>query len=170
MRRQPASFEANLYKAGDTAKKEFSTNTTLFGAFQLADKAQTELIGFAADTLTLKVLHPTYMWQALTGLMHGGTGAIGSVATATSRRLLKEQFGNTFDVIGFVNHVDAPSSLSADGTYPIDECIERLYARGDYPALWLIEGLGERYAEAYMAQGKALKGLLSEGKRRDFAG
>jgi hypothetical protein len=157
-------LRANLYKAGDTAKKEFSTNTTLFGAFQFADKAQTDLIDFAADTVTLKVLSPTYMWNAVTGLMHGGSGAIGSVATATSRRLLKEQFGNTFDVIGFVNHVDAPSSLSADGTYPIDECVERLYARGDYPALWLIEGLGERYAEAYMAEGRAVKGLLSEGK------
>src|ERR1019366_1334721 len=157
-------LRANLYKAGDTAKKEFSTNTPLFGAFQFADKAQTDLIDFAADTVTLKVLSPTYMWNAVTGLMHGGSGAIGSVATATSRRLLKEQFGNTFDVIGFVNHVDAPSSLSADGTYAMDECVERLYARGDYPALWLIEGLGERYAEAYMAEGRAVKGLLSEGK------
>src|SRR5580704_3402956 len=92
-------LQANLYKAGDTAKKEFSTNTAFFGAFQLADKAQTDLIGFAADTVTLKVLRPTYMWNALTGLVHGGSGAIGSVATATSRRLLKEQFGNTFDVI-----------------------------------------------------------------------
>ena len=40
---------------------------------------------------------------------------------STSRRLLREQFGNTFDVIGYVNHVDAPPALSADGTYPIDE-------------------------------------------------
>jgi hypothetical protein len=155
---------ANLYKAGDTAKKEFSTNTAMFGAFQFADKAQTALIDFAADTLSLKVLRPTYMWNAVSELYHGGTGAIESVASSTARRLLREQFGNTFDVIGFVNHVDAPHTLSADGTYPIDQCIERLYARGDYPALWLIEGLGERYAEAYLEDGRELRGLLSAGK------
>jgi hypothetical protein len=157
-------LRANLYRAGDTAKKEFSTNTALFGAFQFVDKAQTDLIGLAADTVTLKVLNPSYMWRAVTDLVHGGTGAIGSVATATSRRLLGEQFGNTFDVISFVNHVDAPSTLSADGTYPVDEAIERLYSRGEYPALWLIEGLGERYAEAYMGEGRRVHGLLSAGK------
>ena len=157
-------MQANLYRTGDTAKKEFSTNTAMFGAFQFADKLQSELVGFAADTLSLKVLHPTYMWNAVSGIYHGGTGAIESVATSNARRLLREQFGNTFDVISFVNHVDAPTTLSADGTYPIDACIERLYARGEYPALWLIEGLGERYAEAYLADGRELRGLLSSGK------
>lgn len=155
---------ANLYKAGDSAKKEFSTNTLLFGAFQFGDKAQSALIDLASDAVTLKVLKPSYMWNAVSGIIHGSTGAIGSVATANSRRLLKEQFGNTFDVIGFVNHVDAPSALAADGSYPIDETIDKLYSRGDYPALWLIEGLGERYAEAYMAEGRPIHGLLSSGK------
>lgn len=154
---------ASLYKAGDNAKKEFSTNTLLFGAFQFSDKAQSALIGLASDTVTLKVLKPSYLWHAVQGLAQGSSDAFESIATATSRRLLGEQFSNTFDVIGFVNHVDAPSELSADGTYPIDECIERLYARGDYPALWLIEGLGERYAAAYMKTGTPV-GLLSAGK------
>lgn len=155
---------ANLYKAGDSAKKEFSTNTLLFGAFQFSDKAQSALIDLASDTVTLKILKPSYVWNAVSELVQGSTEAFGSVATSTSRRLLREQFGNTFDVIGFVNHVDAPSELSSDGTYPIDESIERLYARGDYPALWLIEGLGERYAEAYMGNGTPVHGLLSVGK------
>ena len=52
----------------------------MFGAFQFADKAQTALIDLAADTLSLKVLRPTYMWNAVSELYHGGTGAIGSVA------------------------------------------------------------------------------------------
>jgi hypothetical protein len=155
---------ASLYKAGDSAKKEFSTNTLLFGAFQFGDKAQSALIDLASDAVTLKVLRPSYMWNAVSEIVHGSADAFESVATSTSRGLLREQFGNTFDVIGFVNHVDAPSELSADGTYPIDETIEKLYARGDYPALWLIEGLGERYTDAYMKDGKTIHGLLSTGK------
>lgn len=155
---------ASLYKAGDSAKKDFSTNTLIFGAFQFTDKAQSALINLASDAVKLKVLKPSYLWHAVSELVHGSTDAFETVATSASRRLLREQFGNTFDVIGFVNHVDAPSELSADGTYPIDEQIEKLYARGDYPALWLIEGLGERYAKAYLAKDSALKGLLSAGK------
>lgn len=154
---------ASLYKTGDSAKKEFSTNTLLFGAFQFSDKAQSALIDLASDTVRLKVLNPSYLWNAVSELVQGSTGAFETVATSTSRRLLREQFGNTFDVIGFVNHVDAPSELSADGTYPIDQQLEKFYKRGDYPALWLIEGLGERYAKAYMARGK-VQGLLSTGK------
>ena len=158
------TLRANLYRAGDTAKQEFSTNTALFGAFQFTDKAQTAMIDLAADTVSFKVLRPAYMWNAVTELIHGGADAIESVATSDSRRLLRQRFDNAFDVIGFVNNMDAPSSLSAAGTYPVDELINRAYSRGDYPPLWLIEGLGERYAEAYMSEGRPVHGLLSEGK------
>ena len=155
---------ASLYKAGDSAKKDFSTNTLLFGAFQFSDKAQSALINLASDAVTLKVLKPSYLWNAVSELVHGSTGAFETVASSNSRRLLREQFGNTFDVIGFVNHVDAPSELSADGTYPAEAQIEKLYSRGHYPALWLIEGLGERYARAHMAAGNPVHGLLSTGQ------
>ena len=155
---------ANLYHTGESAKKEFSTNTPIFGAFQFADKAQTAMIDFASDAMSLKVLRPTYVWNAVAELYNGSTGAIEKVATSTARHMLREQISNTFDVIGFVNHVNAPAALSADGTYPIGEFLERMYARGDYPALWLVEGLGERYAEAHMADGRQLRGLLSSGR------
>lgn len=154
----------SLYRTGDSAKQEFSSNTFLFGAFQFSHKAQNSLIDLASDTMRLKVLRPSYLWHAMSEFVHGSTDAFETVATSTSRRLLREQFGNTFDVIGFVNHVDAPSELSSDGTYPIDAQIEKLYARGDYPSLWLIEGLGERYAKAHISTGKPVTGLLSAGK------
>ena len=158
------AVQTSLYKTGESAKQEFASNTALFGAFQFTDKAQTALIDFASDALTLKVLAPSYVRNMFAGLMQGSTGAIGAVGTARARELLREQFGNTFDVIAYVNHVDAPSSLTPDGDYPIDEMVERMYARGDYPALWLVEGLGERYAEAYLNDGEEVHGLLSSGK------
>jgi hypothetical protein len=60
--------------------------------------------------------------------------------------------------------VDAPHHLSADGTYPLEEMVEKCYSHGDYPALWYVEGLGERYAEAYMASGDEVRDLLTSGK------
>lgn len=155
---------ANLYKSGDSAKREFSNNTLLFGAFQFGDKAQSKLIALASDTLTLKVLRPGYIWNAVSEFVQESTDAFESLATRASRRLLRRQIGNALDVIEFANQVDAPTELSADGSYPIDEWIEMLYARGDYPALWLVEALGERYAQAHMDEGTPVRGLLSSGK------
>lgn len=157
-------FQETFYKAGEAAKKEFKTNTALFGAFQFGDKAQSAIAGLASDMLRLKVLSPSYIKDMATGIVHGSKDAVGSVATEESRHLLKQQFSNTFDVIGYVNHVDAPNRLSEDGTYPLEEMVANCYSHGDYPALWYVEGLGERYAEAYMAGGKEIRGLLTSGK------
>ena len=159
------SVQETFYKAGEAAKKDFKANTALFGAFQFADKAQSALASLASDALSLRVLSPSYLAEMATGIAQGSADAVGSVATEEARRLLKKQFGNTFDVIGFVNHVDAPTRLSSeDGTYPLEAMVEKCYSHGDYPALWYVEGLGERYAEAYMENGKEVRDLLTSGK------
>ncbi|MEQ1948613.1 MAG: hypothetical protein ABL995_15590 [Bryobacteraceae bacterium] len=158
------AVQENLYKAGESAKKDFTTNTAFFGAFQFGDKAQSALASMASDALSLKILNPNYIRQMAAGLAQGSADAAGSMATGEARQLLKEQFGNTFDVIGFVNHVDAPSRLSDDGTYPLEEMIDRCYSHGDYPALWYVEGLGERYAEAYLEKDPHVRDLLTTGQ------
>lgn len=159
------SMQDTLYKTGESAKKGFKTNTALFGAFQFADKAQSAMANLVSDALSLRVLNPSYINEMATGIAQGSADAVGSVTTEERRRLLIKQFGNTFDVIGFVNHVDAPTHLSSqDGTYPLEAMVERCYSHGDYPALWYVEGLGERYAEAYMEGGKEVRDLLTTGK------
>jgi hypothetical protein len=156
--------QKTLYEAGEAAKKNFSTNTMLFGAFQFGDKAQSALATFASDAMTLKVLRPSYMMRVMSDLIQGSSDAIDAVATGDARGVLRDQFKNTGDVIGFVNHGDAPTRLSADGTYPLEKMVNQCYARGDYPALWLVEGLGERYADAYLADGRRVRSLLTTGK------
>jgi len=157
------AVQSNLYKTGEAAQRDFATNTTLFGAFQFSDAAQSAILSAVTDTLTLKVLKPDYIRGAVSSLARGGAGALGTVATTTARELLALQFRNTFDVIALVNHVYAPDQLSSDGTYPLTEMLDKAYAGGDYPALWSIEGLGERYAEAYMHTGQPVRDLLNAG-------
>jgi hypothetical protein len=156
--------QETCYEAGEAAKKDFRTNTMLFGAFQFGDKAQSAIAELASDAMTLKVLSPSYMARVMSEMVQGSADAIDALATGDARGLLKEQFQNTGDVIGFVNHVDAPDHLAADGTYPLEEMVARCYLRGDYPALWLVEGLGERYAHAHMANAGHVRGLLTSGK------
>src|ERR1700747_2242342 len=65
------TVRANLYRAGDSAKQDFSANTLLFGAFQFADKAQSALIELASDALAFKFLRPDYMLSAVVELIQG---------------------------------------------------------------------------------------------------
>ena len=157
------SAQERCYEAGEAAKKNFRTNTMMFAAFQFADKAQSDFARLAKDTMTLKVLTPEYMTRVASLVFQGSTDAYESVGSDEARSLLREQFQNTGDVIGYVNHPDAPDKLSADGTYPLEQMVDKAYLRGDYPALWLLEGLGERYAHACMG-GRDVRGLLTSGK------
>ena len=160
--------QERCYEAGEAAKKNFRTNTMMFAAFQFADKAQSDFARLARDTMTLKVLSPDYMARVASLMFQGSTDAFESVSSDEARSLLREQFQNTGDVIGFVNHPDAPDTLSADGTYPLQEMVDKCYLRGDYPALWLLEGLGERYAHAAMKGGCEIRDLLTSGKGADL--
>lgn len=153
-----------LYETGASAKKDFSTNTMLFGAFQFSDKAQSALAAFASDAMAMKVLSPSYLRDAASGIAQGASDAYDAVTTGHARSLLKDQFQNTADVISYVNHVDAQTEMSADGTYPLDERVADCYSRGDYPALWLVEGLGERYAHARLAADSDLRDLFTVGQ------
>ncbi len=157
------AMQQALYEAGESAKKDFKTNTMLFGAFQLGDKAQSALAALTSDMMSFKVLNPSYMMHMMSDLVEGSSEAFGAVATERSRNALKDQFQNISDVLDYVNHVDAPSKLSADGTYPLEERIAEYYSRGDYPALWLIEGLGERFAQAHLAAQPDVRDLLTTG-------
>ena len=56
-----------FYEAGEAAKKDFRTNTLLFGPFQLGDKAQSALADLVSDAMKLKVLNPSYMMDIVTG-------------------------------------------------------------------------------------------------------
>ena len=156
--------QESLYEAGEAAKKDFSTNTMLFGAFQFGDKAQSALATFASDAMSLKMLSPSYLRDAASSIAQGTADAYDAVTTEHARSLLKQQFQNTGDVISYVNHVDAPTELSEDGTYPLADRVADCYSRGDYPALWLVEGLGERYAHARLSADPALCDLFTKGE------
>ena len=157
------SVQELLYETGEAAKKDFRTNTLLFGSFQFSDKAQSAFADLFSDTMRLKVLNPRYMMDVASDLFRGSTEAVTSLGSIDGLGRLREQFQNISDVLGFVNGVDAPEELAADGTYPLQEKLEKFYARGDYPALWLVEGLGERYTRAHLNRNRDVRDLLTSG-------
>jgi hypothetical protein len=164
-RREPLrSMQELFYETGEAAKKDFRTNTWLFGSFQFGDKAQSALADLVSDTIRLKVLNPGYMMDVVSDLFRESTDAVATVGSTDGLGRLTEQFQNMRDVLGFVNDVDAPEELAADGTYPLAEKLEKFYARGDYPALWLVEGLGERFARARSKKNRDVRDLFTSGE------
>jgi hypothetical protein len=157
------SIQQRLYETGESAKKDFRTNTWLFGSFQVGDKAQQAMADMMSDAMRLKVLNPTYMMDMASDLFRGSTDALTTMASTEGIGAVAMQLQNVADVLGFVNSVDAPEDLAEDGTYPLEAKVEEFYARGDYPALWLIEGLGERYARAHQKKNRDVRDLLTSG-------
>jgi hypothetical protein len=92
------------------------------------------------------------------------TDAFKSVGTPEAIRFTVKRIRNTFTVVDLVNQVDAPDHFSADGDYPLEEVIADCYAHGEYPALWSVEGVGERYAHAWLHAGKPIRDLFITGK------
>jgi len=158
------SIQELLYETGESAKKDFRTNTWLFGSFQFGDKAQQAMANLMSDTMRLKVLNPSYMMDMASDLFRGSTDALTTMASTSGIGAMATQLQNVADVLGFVNDVDAPEELAEDGTYPLEAKVEEFYARGDYPALWLIEGLGERYARAHQKKNRDVRDLFTSGK------
>jgi hypothetical protein len=162
------SARLNLYRAGDSAARGFRDDTFLYGAFQLADRAQAALAGLAVDASTFKAFTPGYLRKAASDLIAGSAAFFEAFATPSARQVLQDRIRNARQVLSFANEVCAPSKLSSDGYYPLDEIVENCYARGDYPAPWLLEQVGERYAEAWLAEasinGRPLRGLQSTGQ------
>lgn len=157
------SIQELFYQTGEAAKKEFRRNTWLFGSLQVSDRAGSALADLIGDSVRLKVLNPSYVIDAASDLFKGSTDALSALATTDGVERLTEQLQNMRDVLEFVNDVDAPEELATDGTYPLVEKLEKFYRRGDYPAVWLVEGLGERYAHAHLKANHDVKGLLSSG-------
>jgi len=155
---------SDFYASAAAAQAQFDTNSLLFAAYQLGDQAQQAFAGLTLDALTLQLLKPGYLKEAGSAIAKGSADAWGSVATSEARQLTVDQIQNNFTVVNLVNSVDAPAVLSGDGDYPLDEMLENAYALGEYPALWSVEGLGQKYADAYLASGREVRGLFTTGK------
>lgn len=155
------SLQELFYETGEAAKKDFRRNTWLFGSFQFTDRAQSALAGVLSDSLRGRVLSPGYVIDAASGLLRGSSDAVTALASAESVGRLRDQLQNMSDVLEFVNDVDAPEELAEDGSYPLEKKLAEFYERGDYAAVWLVEGLGERYAHAHLKKNREVRGLLT---------
>jgi hypothetical protein len=148
------SLRTSVYQTTEAAQHEFEQIAPLFFAYQVGNRVERMIANFAADALSLRILSPGYLIDVWSSLAESTEDALKSLGSSEARRLYAQQFRNNFAVVDFVNQSDAPTRLSADGSYPLDKrvrnCYEGEHPERDWPALWKVEGVGERFAAAHL--------------------
>jgi hypothetical protein len=68
---------------------------------------------------------------------------------------------NNAEIMQLVAHCG--SILPAAGTsVPLSELVDKAYAQGPFPALWIVEGLGHYYADLFYERGEVPSGVLTD--------
>jgi hypothetical protein len=160
----PGQLRPNVYKVGEAAQSDFAPSPLLFGLFQAGDQAQRALVDLAVDTATLKVFRPNYLPRLAVDITRRSTNAVKLVANTEDRQVVVRRLQNTFNVINIVNRHESSKRALTAADYPLDEMIAKCYEEGKYPALWAVEGLGEKYAQIFLDTGAPVRGLLTTGK------
>jgi len=118
-----------------------------FGADQLSQVAQKIAQNPKAAFLMRKSM-PSMVW-GMTAAMPG-----------RSARIAREECQNKMDIMRMVEEVG--TVVPPKGVYvPLADLVANSYAAGEFPSLWLIEGLGHYYAESFMGQGETSRDLLT---------
>ena len=157
-------ISADLYRVAATARREFNGIAPLFASYQFFDFAQRIAVDTAADILSLRALNPSYLMNLSSELSKTSADAYQTIGTPEALQYTVKRIKNTFTVVDLVNQVNAPHQMSPDGDYPLEKVIADCYANDPYPALWSVEGVGERYTEAWMGAGRPIRDLFITGK------
>jgi hypothetical protein len=152
----PAAF----YSATKAVQGEFEDNPLLFGINQLGDLAQRRLVDFSCDFLRLKPLDPEWLAGQWADVMQEAVGMVRALTPGENLRYTVEELRNTMAVINLVNRTSDLLKLPP-GEIDLPAALDRAYsAGGDYATLWLVEGLGEEYANRNWSIHAPVRGLL----------
>jgi hypothetical protein len=161
------SIRTSIYSATDAAQREFEQIAPLFFAYQVGYQAESSLADLAADAVRLAPLSPDYLLRVGFSLADAAEDAVKSLIPSESLRFYTQQCLNNFEVVGFVNQSDAPARLAPNGSYPLNEMVASCYAGNsperDWPALWKVEGVGEKFGEAHLYAEPKPRDLLTSG-------
>ena len=94
------------------------------------------------------------------------TGAISLFIPGRDSRIAWRNAMNTAEIIRMV--VNVGTLLPPHGQQvPLKELVDRCYAQGTFPAVWLVEGLGHYYADLWYERNEVPKDVLTDPKLHD---
>ena len=155
--------ERSAYVVKKALQQQFSSNPLYFALDQLGDGVQQQAVDFVWDWLRLKPLDPRWLGRLSGNIFQRSIGLISALTPGDNLQNTWAILRNTLQVLSFVNDTAAGLDSDSQELNLADE-VDRAYAAGgNYEALWLIEGLGEEYADRNWVPAAPVRGLLSAG-------
>jgi hypothetical protein len=155
--------EGDLYSTTIAAQKQFAANPFLFAGFQFGDEAQRAAVDLLFDALQLKIVRPEWINRTAQQVARQSSDAMRTLTPGDNLRLYIDLVRNTFGVINLVNQSSAMLNLPP-GPIDLGSATQKAYTFGEYAPLWLVEGLGEAYADQNWSNVVPARGLLTTGQ------
>lgn len=157
---------STLYSLTSTAQETFETEPFLVAGFKFGDAAQRAAVDWFFDSVTGRAFRPEWVDRTADVIVQWSINAVRDVLPGDNLRLYLDSLRNTFAVINLVNNASAMLALPA-GPIDLHNAVPRAYTFGEYAPLWLVEGLGEAYANQNWCIA-APTGLLTTGAAADL--
>jgi hypothetical protein len=155
--------EGDFYSTTVAAQKQFAANPFFFAGFQFGDEAQRAVVDLFFDALELRVFRPEWISRTANWIAHQSADTLRTLTPGDNLRLYIDLLRNTFGVINLVNQSSAMLNLPP-GPIDLGSALEKAYTFGQYAPLWLVEGLGEAYADQNWSNVVPVHGLLTTGQ------
>jgi hypothetical protein len=126
----------------------------LKGAYHVGDMLQRGTVDLTFNFLTRDAFHSEeVLLRQSTDLLRQALDVLRFLASGQDLRLAWQEFRDKMQVFQWVRNVDTLLQLPTDGSYvPLTELVDRAYALGPFPALWVVEGAGHYYADSLWGQ------------------
>jgi hypothetical protein len=158
-------MQTDLYRATKKIESEFASDPVVFGAYQVGAEAQSGAVDLLWDIARLRFLQPEWLDRTGGSIAEWSCGAARTLTPGDNLTAYVQTVRNTFDVINLVNRASSLLDLPP-GAIQLSSAISRAYSYDDYSALWIVEGLGEQYADRNWS-GDRTRGLLNTGQGAD---
>jgi len=155
--------QERFYTVTQAIQEQFAANPLWFGAYQIVDEVQKGAVDLFWDVVKLQVFSPEWIGRTTESLVQRSADAARALTPGKNLTLLIDTIRNTFDVIGLVNRASGMLDLPP-GPIRLNEALGRAYSFGNYSPLWLVEGLGEEYADRNSSHSVSVRGLLTTGE------
>jgi hypothetical protein len=155
--------QGTFFSVTGAVVREFGSSPLIFGAYQFGDAAQQAAVDIFWDVLQLRAFRPDWIGQKTSAAVAGSIAAARALTPGDNLRLTIALLRNTYGVINLVNQASAMLNLPP-GPIDLGMAIDRAYSFGQYSPLWLVEGLGESYADRNWSDVAPVRSLLTEGQ------
>ena len=131
--------------------------------FQVADELQREMVDLMMDSVSRDGGESGRMARMPLDMMQHLMAGLSGIPKGQDNVPIVREYRNKLEVFGLVKGVAETLDLTAEPPFPpLAESVSKAFQQEQYPALWLIEGLGHFHGDTFWKEGRELEGMLTD--------